>query len=154
MARLTPEELEQKIHAVLREQRPRRAPSSLEARVLGEIARRQTLPWWQQSYAYWPNAAKLSFLVIATGVAGAILLLSMQLLGVVSADSVRQLIAPVQGAWNTLRVAGSALAGLIKPSLPELSSTYLYAGLAIVVGAYAVMLGLGATAYRVLWQHR
>ena len=44
MARLTPEQLEQKIHAVLREQPARRAPMSPESRVLGEIARRQALP--------------------------------------------------------------------------------------------------------------
>lgn len=48
MARLTPEQLEQKIHAVLREQPTRRAPMSLEARVLGEIAWRQALPWWNR----------------------------------------------------------------------------------------------------------
>lgn len=154
MARLTPEQLEQKIHAVLREQPPRRAPMSLEARVLGEIARRQALPWWQQSYAFWPNSIKLSFLVVATGVAGVILLLSMQLLGVVSGESIRQLFEPVFGAINTVRAATSALMGLVNLTLPDISTTYLYAGLAIIGGAYAVMLGLGATAYRVLWHHR
>jgi hypothetical protein len=154
MARLTPEQLEQKIHTVLREQPLRRAPMSLEARVLGEIARRQALPWWHQSYAYWPNPVKLSFLVLATGIAGAFLLFSMQLLGVLSGEALRQFFEPAFGAANTLRAAGSALAGLITPVVPEVSSTYLYAGLAVLGGAYAVMLGLGATAYRVLWQHR
>lgn len=154
MARLTPEQLEQKIHAVLREQPARRAPMSLEQRVLGEIARRQAQPWWQRSFVYWPNSVRLAFLVVATGVAGAVLLFSMQLLGLVSTESVTQISAPLQGAWNTLRVAGSTIAGLVAPSMPELNTTYLYAGLAIVGGAYAVMLGLGATAYRVLWQNR
>lgn len=154
MARLTPEELEQKIHAVLREQPPRRAPMSLEARVLGEIARRQALPWWHQSYAYWPNAIKLSFLVIATGVAGGVLLASMHMLGLVSGDSIRQLFEPLFGAAHTLRAAGAAVAGLVTPAMPEISNTVLYGGLAVVGGAYAVMLGLGATAYRVLWHHR
>ncbi|MBT5903851.1 MAG: hypothetical protein HOH58_17255 [Opitutaceae bacterium] len=154
MARLTPEQLEQKIHAVLREQPARRAPMSLEQRVLGEIARRQALPWWQRSFVYWPNSVRLAFLVIATGIAGAVLLFSMQLLGLVSADSVTQIVEPVQGAWNTLRVAGSTIGGLIAPNMPELNATYLYVGLAVVGGAYAVMLGLGATAYRLLWQNR
>lgn len=154
MAKLTPEELEQKIHALLREQPVRRAPVSLESRVLGEIARRQALPWWQQSYSYWPNPMKLAFMVIATGVAGVALLLSMHLLGFVSAESVRQTFEPVMGAANTLRVLGSALGNIVSPYLPDFSSTYLYAALAVVGGAYAVMLGLGATAYRVLWQQR
>ena len=127
---------------------------SLEARVLGEIARRQALPWWQQSYAFWPNAVKLSFLVVATGIAGAILIYSMHLLGVVSGDAVKQLVEPVFGAVNTLRAAGSALLRLVTPVIPEISRTYIYAALALVGGAYAVMLGLGATAYRLLWQHR
>ncbi|MDB4473611.1 hypothetical protein N9023_01270 [Opitutaceae bacterium] len=154
MARLTPEQLEQKIHAVLREQPARRAPMSLEQRVLGEIARRQALPWWQRSFVYWPNSVRLTFLVVATGIAGAVLLFSMQLLGLVSADSITQLAEPVRGAWNTLRVAGSTIGGLVAPTMPELNAKYLYAGLAVVGGAYAVMLGLGATAYRVLWQNR
>ena len=154
MARLTPEQLEQKIHAVLRDQPQRKAPVSLEARVLGEIARRQALPWWHKSYVYWPNPVKLSFLVLATGVAAAALLASMQLFGFVSAESVRGCLEPGTGAINTLRVVGSALVGLVTPTLPEFSAAYLYAGLAILGGAYAVMLGLGATAYRVLWQHR
>lgn len=154
MARLTPEQLEQKIHAVLREQPARRAPMSLEQRVLGEIARRQTLPWWQRSFVYWPNSMRLAFLVVATGIAGAVLLFSMQLFGLVSADAITQITEPVRGAWNTLRVASSTIGGLVAPNMPELNTNYLYAGLAIVGGAYAVMLGLGATAYRVLWQNR
>lgn len=154
MAKLTPEQLEQKIHALLREQPARKAPMSLEARVLGEIARRQALPWWHQSYAYWPNAVKLSFLVLATGVAGIAVLFSMQLLGVVSAESVTQVFSPAVGAFNTLRTAASTVIGLVTPSVSDISSTYIYAALALVGGAYAVMLGLGATAYRVLWQHR
>lgn len=154
MAKLTPEELEQKIHALLREQPVRRAPVSLESRVLGEIARRQALPWWQQSYSYWPNPMKLAFMVLATGATGVAVLLSMQVVGLVSAESVSQVFAPITGAWHTLSVLGGALGGIVRPYLPNLSSTYLYAALAVVGGAYALMLGLGATAYRLLWQQR
>ena len=154
MARLTPEQLEQKIHAVLREQPTRKAPMSLEARVLGEIARRQALPWWHKSYVYWPNPVKLLFLVLATGVAAGVLLYSMQVLGLVSGDVLKQVFEPVMGAINTLRVISSALLGWVKPAVMGVSATYLYAALAILGGAYAIMLGLGATAYRVLWQHR
>ena len=122
--------------------------------MLGEIARRQALPWWQRSFVYWPNSVRLAFLVVASGIARAVLLFSMQLLGLVSADAITQMVEPVRGAWNTLRVAGSTIGGLVAPNMPELNANYLYAGLAIVGGADAVMLGLGATAYRVLWQNR
>jgi len=154
MAKLSPEELEQKIHSLLREQPVHRAPMSLEARVLGEIARRHARPWWQQSYAHWPNAIKLTFLVFATGIAAAVALFSMQLLGLVSGESVTQVLTPLVGAVNTLRHAGSTVVGVFTPSLSDISSTYIYAALAVLGGAYAIMLGLGATAYRVLWQHR
>lgn len=154
MARLTPEQLEQKIHAVLREQPTRRAPMSLEDRVLGEIARRQVLPWWHQSFSYWPTPVRLAFLVVASGLVAVALLYSMQLMGVVGESAVQNIFQPVVGAWQTLKVAGTAIAGLFSVTLPEISSTWLYGGLAVLGGAYAVMLGLGATAYRVLWQHR
>jgi len=81
MARLTPEQLEQKIHAVLREQPMRRAPMSLEDRVLGEITRRQALLWWHQSFSFWPTPVRLAFLVIASGLVAVALLFSMQLMG-------------------------------------------------------------------------
>lgn len=154
MARLTPEQLEQKIHAVLREQPMRRAPMSLEDRVLGEISRRQTLAWWHQSFSYWPTPVRLAFLVVASGLVAVALLYSMQLGGVVGESAVQNVFQPVVGAWQTLKVAGTAIAGLFSFTMPQISSTWLYAGLAVLGGAYAVMLGLGATAYRVLWQHR
>jgi len=67
---------------------------------------------------------------------------------------VQNVFQPLVGAWQTLKVAGTAIAGLFSFTMPQISSTWLYAGLAVLGGAYAVMLGLGATAYRVLWQHR
>ena len=154
MARLTPEELEKKIHAVLREQPVRRAPVSLEARVLGEITRRQTLPWWHQSFSYWPNPVRLAFLVVSTGIVAVALLYSMHVMGVVSQSAMENVFEPVKGAGTTLKVAGTALWGLVSHVVPEISNQWLYGGLAVLGGAYAVMLGLGATAYRVLWQHR
>jgi hypothetical protein len=38
--------LERLIHETLRELPARQAPSSLENRVLAELARRTALPWW------------------------------------------------------------------------------------------------------------
>jgi len=35
-----------------------RAPAALQARVLAELARRQALPWWRQSFRDWPMAAQ------------------------------------------------------------------------------------------------
>ncbi len=152
MARLTPEQLEQKIHAVLREQPSRRAPFSLEARVLGEIARRQALPWWQKSFAYWPAPVRTAFVVLGLALVAAALLGSMQLAGVVGTETIDNLLRPARDAAATLRTAGAALWGLVDDFLPTISTQWLYLALGVVGAAYALMLALGATAYRVLWQ--
>lgn len=155
MARLTPEQLEQQIHAVLREQPTRRAPMSLEARVMGEIARRQAQPWWQKSFSYWPSSVRLAFVVVATGLMAAMVLGSMQVFGVVSAETTSQIVRPFTDAWATLRAAGSALASLKPDFMSGISHQWLYLALGVIGAAYAMMIGLGATAYRVLWaQHR
>jgi hypothetical protein len=154
MARLTPKQLEQKIHAVLRDQPPRRAPMSLEARVLGEIARRQALPWWHKSFAYWPNPVRIGFMVVATGLVAMAVLGSMQLAGVVSWQTVSTLFRPVVDAVATLRSAGVAIGSIGKTMLPGFSSQWPYVALGVIGAAYAMMFGIGATAYRVFWQRR
>ena len=42
----------------------------------------------------------------------------MQLLGLVSADSITQMTEPVRDAWNTLQVAASTIGGLVAPNMP------------------------------------
>ena len=152
MARLTPEQLEKKIHAVLREQPPRRAPMSLESRVLGEIARRQALPWWQKSYAYWPAPMRMAFLALGVALALGALLGSMHLAGVLSSQLFAPLLQPLVNASVTLRAAGSALGELVRPLLPSISNQWLYIALAVIGASYALLLGIGATAYRVMWR--
>ena len=39
----------------------RRAPSTLEARVLSELRRRASLPWWRRSFSHWPALARACF---------------------------------------------------------------------------------------------
>ena len=155
MARLTPEQLEQKIHAVLREQPLRRAPFSLESRVLGEIARRQALPWWHKSFAYWPTPVRIAFVVVGAALVAGALLGSMHLAGLLSAQTFAPVIQPLVNASVTLRAAGSALGELARPLLPSISNQWLYIALAVIGASYALLLGIGATAYRVLWHpHR
>src|SRR5476649_1202935 len=64
------EKLEQLIHRTLREQPARRAPRSLEQRVLAELERRAALPWWRRSFAHWPLPARAGFLVICAALIG------------------------------------------------------------------------------------
>lgn len=154
MARLTPEQLEQKIHAVLRQQPARRAPMSLEARVMREIARRQALPWWHKSFAHWPAGVRVAFMVVATGLLAAAVLASMQLTGLISMQAATALLRPVVDAAATLKSAGVALGAVVKSFVPGLSQSWLYVALGVIGAAYAMMVGIGATAYRVFWQRR
>src|SRR5437773_8945657 len=62
------ERLERVVDRTLRELPPRRAPISLEQRVLAEIARRVALPWWHKSFAHWPVPVRAVFMVVLAGV--------------------------------------------------------------------------------------
>lgn len=72
-ARLPPEPdpLAAWTHATLRSLPPPAAPATLAGRVLAELARRETLPWWRREVACWPRSARLGFVLSA--VAGAAL---------------------------------------------------------------------------------
>jgi hypothetical protein len=74
---------------VLRELPLRRAPHTLEARVLGELERRAARPWWCRSFTHWPNIARLGFLVIcavpALAITGAAGNIAATLVGIVPA---------------------------------------------------------------------
>jgi len=153
--RLTPEELEARLHAVLREQPMRRAPDTLAQRVLAEIARRDARPWWQKSYAYWPAGVRMAFLVLSLCAATAIGFAAMLFLGGNTlAESITGAVRPVVEAFGTCRAAGAALVDLVRGWLPSISPIWIYGALGAAGAAYAALVGLGATAYRLLQQPR
>ena len=58
------EKLERLVRQALRDQPLRRAPASLEARVLGELAARARLPWWRRGIASWPAAVRVPVIAV------------------------------------------------------------------------------------------
>ena len=153
--RLTPEQLEARLHAVLREQPLRRAPDTLSQRVLAEIARRESRPWWQKSYAQWPAGLRMAFLVLSLTAATAVGFAAMLFLGGNSLEaSITGAFRPVLEAFGTCRAAGSALTEVVRGWLPTISPLWIYGALAAAGAAYATLVGLGATAYRLLQQPR
>jgi hypothetical protein len=137
-----PEEaLERLLDRTLRELPVRRAPMTLEYRVLGELHRRAVLPWWRRSFAHWPLLARAMFLVIC----GASIRLAF-LGGATAVAGVRSL------SWarqiGILAASGGNLAALLARTAPP---TWLYEGIAVCAVLYAVLFGLGAAAYRTLY---
>jgi len=136
------------IHRALRSLPDRDAPASLEERVFAEIARRDALPWWRQSFTRWPLAARAAFLVVSAAVAAAMILTFAHLLNILpGALETNSLIATARGCWNI--AAGFCSAQLAR--IPALAWTVIFA---VVAASYAALFGLGATAYRYLWKTR
>ena len=143
------QKLEQLIHHTLRSLPDRRAPRSLESRVLAGIAARQALPWWRQSFAHWPLAVRAAFFVLAGGLAAGLVLLG----ATGSADSlhaVRGLLAPVA----QVRAVATFVADLGATVFRSIPPFWLYGAIAFIAALYAALLGLGATAYRTLVVNR
>ena len=138
----TPEDLEKLLHRALRDLPDRRAPLTLETRVLAEIGRRAERPWWRRSYLHWPAPMRGGFLVLSAAAAA----------GTV-AGLFRLGQGPGTGLWNEtvwqrfgwLISVGTDLFRAIPPF-------WLYGGLAVLVACYAVLIGVAAAAYRTFFK--
>jgi hypothetical protein len=133
--------LEQLLDRTLRELPLRRAPATLEARVCGELARRSARPWWRRSFAQWPLPARAAFLVLcAVLIRLAFMGGSAAVAGVHSLPWARQAGVLVASLANLT----AAIARISPPA-------WLYEGLAVCGVLYAVLFGLGAVLYRMLY---
>jgi hypothetical protein len=151
MPRHTPDEFEKIIDQALRDLPARRAPRTLEARVLAAIAARQALPWWRQSFGHWPLAARGAFLVVTATLAAAIVALCFRTSGEVQTSSL--LTGPLALLAQVRAVFGGVndFCAVVFRSIP---SIWLYGGLAFVATMYAALFGLGAAAYRSFFAQR
>jgi hypothetical protein len=131
----------QLLDRTLRELPLRRAPPTLEARVIGELERRAALPWWRRSFAHWPLFARGAFLVIC----GALIRLAF-LGGAAAVARVDSLVWARQAGMLVMSF-GNLAAAMARISPPH----WLYEGAAVCGGLYAVLFGLGAVVYRLLY---
>ena len=150
----SPEELEKLIHQTLRSVPDRRAPRSLEARVLAAIQTQAALPWWKKSFLQWPLAARCLFLL------GSGLLVKLALMASVWAmagfDAKQYTTAfSTQFAWvNRLGNALASIGDFLSVLWHSIPPLYLYAGLTCLAGLYLALFGLGAAAYRAFYANR
>jgi hypothetical protein len=143
------DELERLMEGAMKDLPLRRAPSTLEARVLRELARRAALPWWRHSFGHWPLPARALFVVICAG-----LIRLAFLEGAVAVAGVHSLhesgVLPL--SWmrdvGVLAAAAGNLMALLAHTAPP---TWVYEGIAVCAVLYAVLFGLSAAVYRTLF---
>jgi hypothetical protein len=149
-----PEKLENFIREALTALPDRRAPLTLETRVLAEIGRRSALPWWRQSHAHWPAAARGAFFVISAAAAA---ILVAGLLSVANSAGAAAVAATAARRFAWMGFARDAVAtatgdlGAFFLSIPQ---TWLYGALAVAGAGYAALIGVGAAVYRTLSARR
>jgi hypothetical protein len=124
----------------LRELPLRRAPATLESRVMGELERRAALPWWRRSFAHWPLAARCLFVVICAS-------LVLGALGGTAAVANVHSLSWLREAGGLLMSLGYVAALLKSAAVPS----WIYGGIAVCAVLYAVLFGLGAAVYRTLY---
>ena len=143
------QKLEQVLHQALKGLPPRRAPSTLESRVVDELARRASLAWWRVSFANWPVGARVAFVLICAA------LVAATILGGVSAylgdRSLNEASALVQGWVNPLLAVMSSAGGLASLLVRVIPPLWLYGTLGFGILLYVTLFGLGAAAYRTLY---
>jgi hypothetical protein len=144
------EKLEHLIHRTLRDQPLRRAPRSLESRVLAALAQRAALPWYRQDFARWPAAARGAFLVASAALAAALV---WGLGGFDLQQSTNTVVAGL--SWlETARNITNGIANFGAIIFRSISPVWLYSAAAAVVTLYVALFGLGTAAYRTLLANR
>jgi hypothetical protein len=144
------EKLETSIHRVLRKLPDRKAPSGLEARVLAELTRRASLPWWRKSFAHWPSSVRVGFFV-GSALAAALVVAGLFVVG--QSSGAHQVAGGISASYAWLVIARdvvSVAGAKVKAFLSAIPSVWLYGGTATIALCYAAVAALGACAYRAL----
>ncbi len=138
------------IGAELRALPPLRAPAALQTRVFAELARRQALPWWRQSFRDWPMAAQFGFALLALGLTH---LLFWSPAGPALQGLTESLRDLAVGALHWVQAAASSIAilrSVARDLLAALPSSWLLAGAMALVSSMLLLLGSGTLVYRSL----
>jgi hypothetical protein len=146
--------LETLVGRALHEAPLRRAPPSLESRVLRELGRRAALPWWRHGFARWPRVARAGFTVTCGSIVAAVLAASWPWAsgGALAGAGAWMAGAPFRLPWArsalTLVEAARELNAALDRVVPL---DCLYGAMAAGAILYAALFGLGAAAYRTLY---
>jgi hypothetical protein len=124
----------------------RRAPSTLEARVVDELERRAALPWWRVSFTHWPAAPRVAFVVVCIALVAATFLGGVfAFVGDRSFNEAAALVLSWVQPFLAVMSSAGGVATLLVRVIPPL---WLYGGMALGIMLYLALFGLGAAAYR------
>jgi hypothetical protein len=127
----------------------RRAPSTLELRVVDELERRAALPWWRVSFTHWPAAPRVAFVAVCIALVAATILGGVfAFAGDRSFDQATALVLSWVQPFLAVMSSAGGVATLLVRVIPPL---WLYGGLALGIMLYVALFGLGAAAYRTLY---
>ena len=146
-----PEDLEKWVHQTLQSLPDRQAPRSLESSVWGAIEARQALPWWRQSFAHWPVAIRAVFLIFTGTLAVSLMALFLNVGPVFDSVASRPEAQMFTALINNLGAKIHAGWDWLTGSIPL---NWVYTAAALVGLLYVDLIGLGATAYRLLFFQR
>jgi hypothetical protein len=147
-----PEKLESFVDQLIRGQPLRRAPATLEARVLAQLALQQTpMPWWRKGFTHWPLAARVAFLIASCGFVRLAIAGAMSITAFVGSRE----IAGTAISWAHTGVqALSATASMCSLIVRAIPPSWLYGMAVCGCALYALLFGLGTFAYRTLYVER
>ena len=154
MKKMTPAELEKFIDQNLRTLPMPRAPLSLEIRVRAQLQRPAPLAWYQQSWTYWPRAARISLLVLVISITAATLAGFHLGLAAVEAGGVALQIGQYLGVFTRLYHVAVWCAQFSADQAGTIPNLWLYGGLTVISGLYAAFFGLSAAVYRLLYHNQ
>lgn len=143
-------QLEQYIGGVLSRQPLRQAPSTLEARVLRELAVRASKPWWLQGFSHWPWAARALFLPLGLGLVQLSFLITGRLMSLWQTLQSSSAANTAQSGLQALSNLSQAVQTLGNMVTRDISPAWIYGGIGLALFLYAALFGLGAAAFRTL----
>jgi hypothetical protein len=153
MERMTPEQIEKMVHTALRSLPDRRAPASLEARVHAALEARANILWWHKSWSYWPQAVRAAFLVLGGGVAAAMVFAGFYFQAGADSAALNHALAPVLTLGGQVAGVVRGIGDFFALVMRHIPALWLYGTIVLFAGVYAMLVGLGAAAYRTLWAH-
>lgn len=152
MKPMNEQKLEQLIHTQLRALPPRRAPRTLENRVLAAIEQRAAIAWWHKSWNFWPTPVRAIFAAVMTVFAGSVMAGTYALTAGADTTAALATASEKLSVFVKLYHAAAWVVDYVSFLIGSIPPLWLYGGLAFAAALYATLFGLGAAAYRTLYR--